>query len=103
MWRAGSAVVADGAQSQARLKGDTKDTKVTKGAAAPVSRFASRPDVRRRRGLESQLRADFAAGGRDNGPPRHRRATCYNGFVFDPDNNNIEAISQTERVAAAAP
>jgi len=42
-----------------------------------------------------------AAGGRDNGQPRHRRPTCYNGFVFDPDNNNIEAIWQTERVAAA--
>ena len=46
--------------------------------------------------------AALAAGGRDNGQPRHRRPTCYNGFVFDPDNNNIEAIWQTERVAAAS-
>jgi catechol 2,3-dioxygenase-like lactoylglutathione lyase family enzyme len=43
--------------------------------------------------------AALAAGGRDNGAPRHRRPNCYNGFVFDPDNNNIEAIWQTERLA----
>jgi catechol 2,3-dioxygenase-like lactoylglutathione lyase family enzyme len=46
--------------------------------------------------------AALAAGGRDNGQPRHRRPTCYNGFVFDLDNNNIEAIWQTERVAVAS-
>ncbi|HEY1929304.1 MAG TPA: VOC family protein [Caulobacteraceae bacterium] len=43
--------------------------------------------------------AALAAGGRDNGAPRYRRPNCYSGFVFDPDNNNIEAIWQTERVA----
>ena len=43
----------------------------------------------------------IAAGGRDNGPPSYRRPTCYNGFVFDPDNNNVEAIWQSERIAPA--
>jgi catechol 2,3-dioxygenase-like lactoylglutathione lyase family enzyme len=42
--------------------------------------------------------AALAAGGRDNGPPGYRRPTCYEAFVFDPDDNNIEAIWQTERV-----
>jgi hypothetical protein len=36
-------------------------------------------------------------GARDNGPPRYRRPTCYNGFMFDPEGNNIKAIWQTER------
>ena len=43
--------------------------------------------------------AALAAGGRDNGAPGYRRPTCYEAFVFDPDNNNIEAIWQTERPA----
>ena len=46
--------------------------------------------------------AAIAAGGRDNGPPGYRRPTCYSAFVFDPDGHNIEAIWQTERVAASA-
>jgi catechol 2,3-dioxygenase-like lactoylglutathione lyase family enzyme len=42
--------------------------------------------------------AALAAGGRDNGAPGYRRPTCYGAFVFDPEDNNIEAIWQTERV-----
>ena len=44
--------------------------------------------------------AALAAGGRDNGPPGYRRPTSCGAFVFDPDDNNIEAIWQSERVAA---
>jgi predicted lactoylglutathione lyase len=44
--------------------------------------------------------AAIAAGGVDNGPPGYRRPTCYSAFVIDPDGNNVEAIWQTERVAA---
>jgi catechol 2,3-dioxygenase-like lactoylglutathione lyase family enzyme len=42
--------------------------------------------------------AAIAAGGVDNGPPGYRRPTC--AFVIDPDGNNVEAVWQTERVAA---
>ena len=45
--------------------------------------------------------AAIAAGGVDNGPPGYRRPTCYAAFVIDPDGNNVEAVWQTERVAAA--
>ncbi|HZZ90793.1 MAG TPA: VOC family protein [Caulobacteraceae bacterium] len=45
--------------------------------------------------------AALAAGGRDNGAPGYRRPACYGAFVFDPDDNNIEAVWQTERVAVS--
>lgn len=40
--------------------------------------------------------AAMAAGGRDNGKPGlrpHYHADYYGAFVFDPDGNNIEAVS----------
>jgi predicted lactoylglutathione lyase len=45
--------------------------------------------------------AALGAGGRDNGPPGYRRPTSYGAFVFDPDDNNMEAIWQSERVTAS--
>jgi catechol 2,3-dioxygenase-like lactoylglutathione lyase family enzyme len=40
--------------------------------------------------------AALAAGGKDNGKPGLRpqyHATYYGAFVFDPDGNNIEAVT----------
>ncbi len=37
----------------------------------------------------------LAHGGKDNGPPGYRSPTIYSAFVYDPDGNNIEAISRS--------
>ena len=44
--------------------------------------------------------AALAAGGRDNGPPgirAHYHPNYYGAFVRDPDGNNIEAVSFSEK------
>jgi catechol 2,3-dioxygenase-like lactoylglutathione lyase family enzyme len=46
--------------------------------------------------VEAFYQAALAAGGRDNGPPGlrpHYHPNYYAAFVFDPDGNNIEAVS----------
>jgi hypothetical protein len=41
-------------------------------------------------------------GAKDNGPPGYRRPSSYEAFMFDPEDNNIEAIWQTERLFPGA-
>jgi len=48
--------------------------------------------------VEAFFNAALAAGGRDNGGPGLRpnySPTYYAAFVFDPDGNNVEAVTQT--------
>ena len=47
--------------------------------------------------VDAFYEAALAAGGRDNGPPGLRRVYhefYYGAYVFDPDGNNIEAVTQ---------
>jgi len=49
-----------------------------------------------RAGVDAFYRAALAAGGRDNGAPGlrpHYHVNYYAAFVFDPDGNNVEAVS----------
>ena len=46
--------------------------------------------------VDAFYEAALAAGGRDNGAPgirAHYHPDYYGAFVFDPDGNNIEAVS----------
>ena len=46
--------------------------------------------------VDAFYQAALAAGGRDNGAPGlrpHYHPDYYGAFVFDPDGNNIEAVS----------
>jgi catechol 2,3-dioxygenase-like lactoylglutathione lyase family enzyme len=55
--------------------------------------------------VDAFYQAALAHGGRDNGAPGERpyHAGYYAAFVFDPDGNNIEAVSRghVERSAAS--
>ncbi len=55
--------------------------------------------------VDAFYQAALAHGGRDNGPPGERpyHSGYYAAYVFDPDGNNIEAVSrgQVERSAAS--
>ena len=51
--------------------------------------------ARSRAAVEAFHRAALQAGGRDNGAPGYRpdyHEGYYGAFVFDPDDNNIEAV-----------
>src|SRR5882672_8822685 len=39
--------------------------------------------------------AALAHGGTDNGPPGFRNPKVYSAFAYDPDGNNVEAISRS--------
>jgi catechol 2,3-dioxygenase-like lactoylglutathione lyase family enzyme len=64
------------------------------GKATPPVHLAFRaPD---RAAVDAFYAAAMAAGGKDNGPPgvrAHYHANYYAAFVFDPDGNNIEAVT----------
>jgi len=52
--------------------------------------------VESREKVDAFYKAALAAGGRDNGAPGlrpHYHPNYYAAFVFDPDGNNIEAVS----------
>ena len=62
-------------------------------ATPPVHLAFSAPS---RAAVDAFHAAAITAGGRDNGPPgirKHYHANYYAAFVFDPDGNNIEAVT----------
>jgi catechol 2,3-dioxygenase-like lactoylglutathione lyase family enzyme len=64
------------------------------GKTTPPLHLAFRAD--NRAAVDAFYKAAIANGGRDNGPPgirRHYHANYYAAFVFDPDGNNIEAVT----------
>jgi len=61
--------------------------------SAPVHVAFRAPD---RASVDAFFEAALAAGGRDNGPPGLRRVYhehYYGAYVFDPEGNNIEAVT----------
>jgi catechol 2,3-dioxygenase-like lactoylglutathione lyase family enzyme len=61
--------------------------------SAPVHVALVSPD---RQTVDAFHQAAIAAGGRDNGPPGLRRVYhdhYYGAYVFDPEGNNIEAVT----------
>ncbi len=64
----------------------------TRERSGPVHVAFASPD---RATVDAFYAAAIAAGGRDNGKPGPRdlyHPGYYGAFVFDPDNNNIEAV-----------
>ena len=54
--------------------------------------------AKNRQAVDAFYKAALAAGGKDNGGPGlrpHYHPRYYGAFVFDPDGNNIEAVSHT--------
>ena len=48
--------------------------------------------------VDAFYQAALRAGGKDNGPPGlrpHYHPNYYAAFILDPDNHNIEAVTQT--------
>ncbi len=71
------------------------------GKATPPLHIAFRAESRA--GVDDFYKAAMANGGRDNGPPgirQHYHANYYAAFVFDPDGNNIEAVTYGPEPAA---
>jgi catechol 2,3-dioxygenase-like lactoylglutathione lyase family enzyme len=64
------------------------------GKATPPVHLAFRANSRA--AVDAFYAAAVAAGGKDNGPPgvrEHYHANYYAAFVYDPDGNNIEAVT----------
>jgi catechol 2,3-dioxygenase-like lactoylglutathione lyase family enzyme len=61
--------------------------------SAPTHVAFSAPD---RAAVDAFHEAGLAAGGRDNGPPGIRQVYhehYYGAYVFDPEGNNVEAVT----------
>jgi catechol 2,3-dioxygenase-like lactoylglutathione lyase family enzyme len=48
---------------------------------------------RDKKAVDAFYQAAMEAGAKDNGPPGPREEYGYAAFVFDPDGNNIEAVT----------
>jgi len=58
------------------------------------ARFAGKAEIFMRDG--SRFFLFLGEGGSDNGPPGYRDAKTYSAFAYDPDGNNVEAVSRSD-------